>query len=179
MRHARAILLTVCACGLIVTACGGGASGPRALDGTSLTKDTSEEQKLAYDTTMERMRSVLEDPSSPPPERAIVSGNRTQLLALARRWDEATQVASSADPPKDIAAQHTKMVHAMRELGFWNHRIADAAPNAKRTKALGAQAKASPAARAFGTAVGRIESAGYAVLTVGDPEDPFNDAGAP
>jgi hypothetical protein len=173
------MLLIAALCALGLAACGGGANGPAAFDSGSLTGDTSQDQKAAYDTSMERMRSTLEDASAPPIDQSIAKGNRKQLLSMATRWDEAIQVVAAADPPQEISAQHTKLLRAMRQLGIWNHRIAEAAPNAKRTKSLGTAAQKSQAAKDFGSAVASIESAGYSVLNVQDAEDPFNDAPAP
>lgn len=171
-------LVAIAAAALVASGCGDEGPGS-GYDGSGLDKPSKAQQKLNYEESMERMRQSLEDPAAPPLQRSINSGNSRQLQAAALRWDQAISIVESIDPPSDIAEPHADLVKAMRELGSWNNRIAKAAPNERRTKQLASQAKTSPAAKAFRTAVNAIEAQGYHVMTPPEDADPFADAQPP
>ncbi len=127
------------------------------------------------------MRTALDDSAAPPVDDSIARANKQELTAAARRWDDATAIASSLQPPKKVAAAHRDMVAAMKELGTIHRQIAAAAPNKRRTKRLGKRAQTHPAAKRFADAVSRIEKAGFAVLTVdaASSDDPLAGASSP
>lgn len=183
LTRALATSVAVLALAGVAVGCGeSGSAGPYSGNAGELAKMTNEEKRAAYEQAMEQLRTRLDDPQAPPLERSIQLGQREELVSAAARWDEATVLASSVEPPDDIAVAHKDLVKAMQQLGDWNRRIAAATPNRKRVAALSRQAQASQAAKAFSSAVQRIEAKGYHVMTPpsGDAGgDPFAEASQP
>lgn len=173
------VLALAAAIALLAAGCSDGGGPGGAYDGGSVGTLSKEQQRINYEETMDRMRQTLEDPQAPPLEMSISTGNVRQLQAASLRWDQATSIAKSADAPSAIKQAHADLVKAMAGLGDWNRRIAKAAPNKKRTNALAKAARASADAKAFRTAVNRIEAQGYHVMTSPEEADPFAEAGPP
>lgn len=174
-------VLLVAAAAVVGAGCGSGeppqGSVPRYNSGQS-----QDQLKAEYQQSMEQMRSQLDNPEAPPLDRSIATGDQPELEQAAMRWDTATALVASLTPPKDIVADHKRLVAAMKDLGDWNRKIAAAAPNKKRTQQIAKQAQNSAAATAFGAAVDRIEAKGYNVMTAGDPaasDDPLPGASDP
>lgn len=168
-----ALVTTVAGAVALAGGCGAGADSGLPPLGTSLSA-SNDQRKADYEKSMEQMRASLDAPSAPAPERSIRLGKRSDLIEMAQRWDQAIAIVQSVKPPDDIAVQHKRMVAAMKDLSGWNHRIVQAAPNAKRTQALGAAAQKSAAAKSFRRSMTAIEELGYHVLSSSEgPGDPM------
>lgn len=179
----RAGLVAVLACAALIGAgCESGGEPPNSSVPRYGGGQSQEQLKIEYQQSMEQMRSQLENPDAPPLDRSIEIGDQQQLEQAAMRWDTATALAASIEPPKDIAADHKRLVAAMKALGDWNRKIAAAAPNKALTRKLGKQAQASAAATAFTEAVNRIEAKGYNVMTApqgAESDEPLPGASDP
>lgn len=181
MRGFRRIIsigLVVACAVLALAACG---KDPASIDGlTSGGGGTTSPEMLRqqYDEAMARVRSTMEDPKAPPFAESVAAGNKQQLLAAAVRWDDATAILAGTTAPKDIAADHKRLLAAMTELGDWNRKMAKAAPNVQQVKQLFRQAQSSAASRTFGEATAAIEAKGYHVQS--DPNTtPLDSASSP
>lgn len=163
----------VAAAGFVLAGCGGSggeASGP----GPSLldAKPTATEQKSDYLDGVSRVLSAVDDPSAPPLERSISLARANELEAAAMRWDQGLAMLKALKPPATVKAEHDKLVEAMAELGDWNHRIADAAPNRKLVAKVAQQARTSPSARKYGAAIDGFSRKGYDILGAGSTPNP-------
>jgi hypothetical protein len=176
----RNILRGICLFSMIVVAAFGVAACGEEDPGMStggLGQVSKAQQKQDYQGAMLAMSDSLEDPNSAMPlAKAVRIGNRNELQGAAERWDQATAIAAGIQAPKDIAAAHAMLVQAMKDLGDWNRRIAAAAPNAKKTRALGKRAQNSDAAKRYNQALAKIQAAGYSLTP---EDDPLESAGSP
>lgn len=151
-----------------------GAIGPSGVDGGV----SSEQAKQDYVDGVSRALQQLGSAQGQSFGAAVTKGNAKQLQASAIAWRQGVQQLKGLNPPKDAVAAHQKLVTAVSQLDTWNQRIANAAPNAARTKALARQASASPASRQFEAAVCDLVDAGYEVVDPGACT-PLADASGP
>ncbi len=151
--------------------CGGRGNenaGPSKLLGNS-----QDAQKESYQKSLDQAMTQMESQSGPTIEESIASANRKQLEAMAKRWDSATASLVAATPPDDINKQHAALVKSMEELGKWNWKIAQAAPDKQATKKVANQALNSKAAANYSDALNQIKSAGYDIGDGSAEEDPL------
>jgi hypothetical protein len=149
---------------LVGAGCADEDPGPSKL----ISQPSAEQQKNDYMEAFGAMQATIEDPSAPPVEQSINTGNRKELLNLARHWDDATAKAAAIQPPEEIAAEHNQLVKAMKGLGDWNRQIAAAAPNKAKVKATFKQAQKSEASKNYGAALEAMVAKDYQVF--GDPD---------
>jgi hypothetical protein len=170
-RGRSALLLALALClAAVLGGCGAkdaNGPGPGYGSDTSSSSTAAGDAKQAYLNAMAGVQQQMEDQSAPPVTQSIQLGNRQQLINAAGRWDAGIAAIAAIHPPPDIAALHAQLLAAMRILGTWNHRIAAAAPNKRRTEALYKQANASAASHQYGAAIAGLKAKGYDILAAG------------
>jgi hypothetical protein len=169
--------LVIAAAALLAAGCGEGdpgAIGPAGVDGGL----SSEGQRQEYVEGVSRALTQMFSGQGASYGTSIETGNEKQLQATVIAWRQGVQQLKSINPPKDAVSGHTALVKAAESLDGWNQRIAAAAPNKNRTKALARQASNSPASRQLEAAVCEIVDAGYEIADPGTCT-PLANAAAP
>lgn len=175
-RIIRTTLVTAVAALLIAGCADGdpGAIGPAGVDGGL----SAEGQRQEYVEGVSNALAQMFSGQGPNYAKYVTTGNKKQLQATVIAWRQGVQQLKSINPPKDAVAGHTALVTAAQSLDSWNQRIAAAAPNKARTKALARQATNSPASRQLEAAVCQIVDAGFEVADPGTCT-PLANAAAP
>ncbi|MCB0877810.1 MAG: hypothetical protein KDC46_02365 [Thermoleophilia bacterium] len=169
-------LLVVLLALVLVAGCGEsdpGAIGPSGVDGGV----SSEQAKEDYVTGVNSALQQLGTAQGQSFGAAVTKGNKRQLQASAIAWRQGVQQLKGLNPPKEAVPAHTKLVEAVSQLDTWNQRIANAAPNKKRTQTLAKQASGSAASRNFEAAVCELVDAGFEVIDPGACTPLANAAG--
>jgi hypothetical protein len=171
------LVLVAAAAALLAAGCGEGdpgAIGPAGVDGGL----SAEGQNQEYVEGVSRALSQMFSGQGASYGKSVDTGNKKQLQATVIAWRQGVQQLKSINPPKEAVPGHTNLVKAAEALDGWNQRIAAAAPNKNRTKALAKQASNSAASRQLETAVCQIVDAGFEVADPGTCT-PLANAAAP
>lgn len=152
---------------LLLAGCGDsdpGAVGPTGVDGGISAEGQRQEYVDGVQRALAQLGSATQNQGF---ARAVDKGDRRQLQAAAIAWRQGMQQLKALNPPEQAVPGHNRLLSAVEALDSWNQRIVNAAPNAKRTKALARQASDSPASRSFEASVCALVDAGFEVVDPG------------